>query len=87
METGAITSYVDVAQLVLYAFWIFFAGIIYYLARENRREGYPLETWSGQSAEGWIGVPEPKTYRLASGEEVQAPSGTRRYEIVAVRYA
>ncbi|MFN9102251.1 MAG: photosynthetic reaction center subunit H, partial [Betaproteobacteria bacterium] len=29
MGTGAITGYVDVAQLVLYVFWIFFAGLIY----------------------------------------------------------
>ena len=27
METGAITQYVDVAQLVLYVFWIFFFGL------------------------------------------------------------
>ncbi|NDC50286.1 MAG: hypothetical protein EBZ72_02485, partial [Burkholderiaceae bacterium] len=25
MGTGAITQYVDVAQLALYAFWVFFA--------------------------------------------------------------
>ena len=25
MNTGAITGYIDVAQLTLYAFWIFFA--------------------------------------------------------------
>ena len=31
METGAITSYIDVAQVVLYAFWIFFAGLIYWI--------------------------------------------------------
>ena len=37
MGTGAITQYVDVAQLVLWAFWIFFAGLIYYLVRENHR--------------------------------------------------
>ena len=41
--TGAITSHIDVAQVVLYAFWIFFAGLIFYLRREDRREGYPLE--------------------------------------------
>ena len=29
MQTGAITSYIDVAQLALYAFWIFFAGLIF----------------------------------------------------------
>ena len=43
MSTGAITQYIDVAQLVLYAFWIFFAGLIFYLHRENKREGYPLD--------------------------------------------
>jgi photosynthetic reaction center H subunit len=48
MGTGAITQYIDVAQLVLYLFWIFFAGLIYYLRRENQREGYPMETDGGQ---------------------------------------
>ena len=38
METGAITSHIDVAQVVLYAFWAFFAGLVYYLQRESRRE-------------------------------------------------
>jgi photosynthetic reaction center H subunit len=42
-STGAITGYFDVAQIVLYAFWIFFAGLIIYLRREDKREGYPLE--------------------------------------------
>lgn len=73
MGTGAITSYVDVAQLVLYAFWIFFFSLCVWLVRENRREGYPLETWDGRSAEGWVPMPEPKTYLLADGTEVQAP--------------
>jgi photosynthetic reaction center H subunit len=44
MGIGAITTNIDVAQLVLYAFWIFFAGLIYYLVRENHREGYPMDT-------------------------------------------
>ena len=43
MEIGAITGYMDVAQLALYAFWLFFAGLIFYIRREDRREGYPLE--------------------------------------------
>lgn len=38
---GAITSYIDVAQVTLYVFWIFFAGLLFYLLRENKREGYP----------------------------------------------
>ncbi|HKK51252.1 MAG TPA: photosynthetic reaction center subunit H, partial [Myxococcota bacterium] len=31
MPTGALTGYIDVAQVVLYVFWIFFAGLIFYL--------------------------------------------------------
>ena len=74
MGTGAITSYVDVAQLVLYVFWIFFFGVIYYLVKENRREGYPLETFRGTSAEGWIPMPQPKTYLLENGQTVTVPN-------------
>lgn len=73
MGKGAITSYVDVAQLVLYLFWIFFAGLIYYLVKENRREGYPLETHRGTRHEGWIPMPEPKTYLLHDGTTMQTP--------------
>jgi photosynthetic reaction center H subunit len=76
MQTGAITGYIDVAQLVLYAFWIFFSGLIYYLHRENKREGYPLESDRSRAitVQGWPAVPEPKTYRLANGDTVSAPS-------------
>jgi photosynthetic reaction center H subunit len=77
MGTGAITPYVDVAQLVLYLFWIFFAGVIYYLVRENHREGYPMETEDGRGdITGWP-VPRPKTYKLPHGGEVTVPSGWR----------
>ena len=76
MQTGAITGYVDVAQLALYGFWIFFAGLIYYLQREMKREGYPLE--SDRSAnitvQGWPAIPEPKTYLLANGDTVSVPN-------------
>lgn len=76
MQTGAITGYIDVAQLVLYAFWVFFAGLIYYLHRENKREGYPLESDRSASitVQGWPAVPKPKTYRLANGDSFSAPN-------------
>ena len=75
METGAITQYVDVAQLVLYVFWAFFAGLIYYLLRENHREGYPMDPGreNGPKVEGWPPVPTPKTYKLSDGRELQSP--------------
>ncbi|MCX7891298.1 MAG: photosynthetic reaction center subunit H [Burkholderiales bacterium] len=82
MPTGAITGYMDVAQLVLYAFWIFFAGLIYYLHRENKREGYPLESdrtdrTSRVQVVGFPSMPAPKTYKLPHGGEVTVPNDKR----------
>ena len=76
MQTGAITSYIDVAQLTLYAFWIFFAGLVYYLCRENKREGYPLiDEQSGKAkVEGYPGVPSnPKGFIQYDGSVFLAP--------------
>jgi photosynthetic reaction center H subunit len=69
MEFGAITRYVDLAQIILYLFWLFFAGLIYYLVRENHREGYPMETGRpGQKTDmGWF-VPAPKVFKTEHGD-------------------
>jgi photosynthetic reaction center H subunit len=77
MGTGAITQYIDVAQIALYAFWIFFAGLIYYLHREDKREGYPLESdRSGGriQVQGFPRVPRPKAYHLRDGRVVMSPA-------------
>jgi photosynthetic reaction center H subunit len=73
--TTAFTSYIDLAQVILYLFIAFFLGLVYYLHREGKREGYPLENErSGHiTVQGFPPVPEPKTYRLADGTTVQAP--------------
>ncbi|MBY6204868.1 photosynthetic reaction center subunit H [Halomonas denitrificans] len=76
MSTGAITGYIDVAQLVLYAFWIFFAGLIIYLRREDKREGYPLESDRSDRAPrvqvvGFPRPPEPKTFLLPGDQGVK----------------
>jgi photosynthetic reaction center H subunit len=78
MGTGAITQYVDVAQLVLYAFWAFFFGLIYYLIRENHREGYPMETDGRARGKitGWP-VPAPKTFKMHDGSLVVVPDPNR----------
>jgi photosynthetic reaction center H subunit len=75
MIRGAIV-HLDVAQLVLYAFFVFFAGLIWYLRKEDRREGYPLESEAagGVKERGWLFLPEPKTFRLAGGAVIQAPT-------------
>jgi len=81
MPTGAITGYIDVAQLVLYGFWIFFAGLIIYLRREDKREGYPLESdrtdrTSRVKVVGFPSPPEPKTFLLPHGQGVKySPPG------------
>lgn len=74
-EIGAITGYIDVAQVVLYVFWFFFAGLIYYLHREDRREGYPLLTHDGRPLDHGTFMPPPKIFRMADGRTAQAPSG------------
>jgi photosynthetic reaction center H subunit len=72
MQTGAITGYIDVAQLVLYAFWIFFAALIIYLVRENKREGYPLVSGTGPVI-GFPSIPAPKVFHLHDGTTRMAP--------------
>jgi photosynthetic reaction center H subunit len=71
---GTITGYIDLAQIVLYMFWLFFAGLIYYLVRENHREGYPMESDSNGRAvvKGWP-IPDPKTFKLEGGRSVTVP--------------
>ena len=75
MIRGAITSNIDVAQVVLYAFFIFFAGLIWFLRREDRREGYPLESeaMGRQKDRGFLFIPPPKKFLLAHGATVLAP--------------
>ncbi|MFC7333576.1 photosynthetic reaction center subunit H [Rhodocista pekingensis] len=79
MPTGALTEYMDVAQVALYAFWIFFAGLVYYLHRENKREGYPLvaedRTNGRVVVQGFPAVPPPKTFTLRNLTTYQAPPG------------
>ena len=75
MQIGAINGYIDVAQLELYAFWLFFAGLLIYLRREDKREGYPLQ--SDRSAhitvQGFPPIPAPKSFHLADGRTQTAP--------------
>jgi len=77
MEKGAIVGSIDLAQVVLYTFWVFFLGLIIYLRREDKREGYPLvsDRRGGVSVIGFPSPPAPKTFRLAHGGTAMAPNG------------
>jgi photosynthetic reaction center H subunit len=87
MGIGAITRYIDIPQVVLYTFWIFFFGLIYYLRREDKREGYPLESErSGKiSVQGFPAMPPSKVFKLRGGatREVPAARETRELKLEA----
>lgn len=62
--------YLDGAQIMLYAFWLFFLCLVYYLRKEDKREGYPLESERGP-VQGFPSVPAKKTYIGQDGKEAQ----------------
>ncbi|MEO0946436.1 MAG: photosynthetic reaction center subunit H [Pseudomonadota bacterium] len=70
----------DLASLSIWLFWAFFALLVYYLQRENMREGYPLEDDDGDVAanQGPFPVPEDKTFILPHGHGIlTVPSGQK----------
>lgn len=83
MQTGAITSHIDVAQVVLYAFWLFFALLILYLLRENKREGYPLVAndrtgISSVVVQGFPPTPSSKSFQMPDGSLLLKPGTDHR---------
>jgi photosynthetic reaction center H subunit len=80
MQTvGNITGYIDLAQILLYVFWVFFAGLIWYLVAEGHREGYPMESSSsGRAVVKGFPIPAPKTFLLEGGRSVTVPDLTRK---------
>jgi photosynthetic reaction center H subunit len=76
MEKGTIVGSIDLAQVVLYAFWVFFLGLIFYLRREDKREGYPLisDRRGGVQVIGFPRPPGRKAFRLANGTTAYNPS-------------
>lgn len=57
-------GYFDFAQITVYLFWFFFAGLVIYLRREDKREGYPLESdRANVTVQGWPAVPTEPSAR------------------------
>lgn len=77
MEKGAIIGSIDMAQVVLYAFLVFFLSLIFYLRREDKREGYPLlaDNAGTIQGDGFPMPPKPKTFLMAHGANVSVPNG------------
>jgi photosynthetic reaction center H subunit len=74
MPIGAITSDLDVAEVVLSAFFLFFLGLVYHLRQEDKREGYPaVDDVTGKRLLGFPVPPSPKTFRLLDGGKATTP--------------
>ena len=84
--TGVFTSQIDLAQLLVVAFVVFFFGLVFYLRREDKREGYPLEEaipTLGHGIVGFPNAPPPKTYNLLDGTTSTLPKDYGRRELAA----
>ena len=80
MFSGQFVSGIDLADVSLWAFTLFFFGLIFYLRREDRREGYPLEadTTGREEPSGTFWFARPKTFKLPHGKgTVTVPHGKR----------
>ena len=84
-----LTPGIDVALLVFWAFVLFFIALVFYLRREDRREGYPLEdTVTGRVATpgGPLSTAGPKSFLLPFGHgTVTAPTQGREPVDIAAR--
>jgi photosynthetic reaction center H subunit len=75
-----IAGNIDVALLTFYAFVLFFIGLVIYLNRESRREGFPLE----DDMTGRLDTPAlfldatPKTFRLPFGRGTRSTADYAR---------
>jgi photosynthetic reaction center H subunit len=84
-----LTAGIDVALLVFYAFVLFFIALVFYLRREDRREGYPLEdemTGRVDTFGGALHTADVKTFILPFGHgTVKAPAWGREPVDIAAR--
>ncbi|MBO6768343.1 MAG: PRC-barrel domain-containing protein [Erythrobacter sp.] len=84
MDDVKIVGTLDVTQLVFYAFVLFFIALVFYLRREDRREGYPTEaedTGMPDTMGGPLSRAAPKTFDLPHGQGTVSPDGERRERV------
>lgn len=66
---------IDLVEILFTLFWLFFIGLVLYLHRESKREGYPLVANRGGNVtvQGFPAMPDAKEYKLAHGGTRLAP--------------
>ncbi len=73
----------DAAEFCLISFFVFFIGLVFYLRREDRREGYPLEDDVSGRLEplgGLFFTAKPKTFLLPHGHGTRTVPDFKRDE-------
>lgn len=70
----------DVAELAFLAFFVFFVGLVIYLNRESRREGYPLEHEQTGIVERGLPLSDTgkKVFKLPHGRGTYVPEDVPR---------
>ena len=86
MANGSILGDIDIAQLLVVVFVLFFFGLVLHLRTEDKREGYPLvDPAGGGDGEGFPPMPAPKTFQLLQGGVVTAPHPDDERPLAATR--
>ena len=68
-------NYIDLPTILIYLFWFFFAGLVLYLHREGKREGYPLVSdRKGIVVEGFPKTPPARPKRAKHPALAEPPA-------------
>ncbi|MEL6257944.1 MAG: photosynthetic reaction center subunit H [Pseudomonadota bacterium] len=84
MLSGEFIPGIDLVDIFLWLFTLFFVGLVLYLQREGMREGFPteLDTSGKQDTSSYFFPPQPKTFKQPHGRDDVvigfAPGDTRK---------
>ncbi|MEO0872023.1 MAG: photosynthetic reaction center subunit H [Pseudomonadota bacterium] len=79
MNATYIAGKFDVAELTFFLFFFFFIGLVIYLNRESRREGYPLEDeFTGKLESAPLIAADKKVFKLPHGRGTYVPEDAPR---------
>lgn len=82
MNAAYIVGSFDAAELAFLLFFGFFVALVFYLNKESRREGYPLEEEEdGRVLPGSLFDGEKKTFQLPHGRGSYVPEDVARDDI------
>lgn len=82
MNATYIVGTLDVAELAFLLFFGFFVALVFYLNKESRREGYPLEDEeTGKIHPGSLFDGEKKSFQLPHGRGTYVPEDVARDDI------